>query len=141
MSAARMMRTANLICTIPILFPCSKLLVLWLPNVLNQVLDLSSNSLVTIEGLKDINLLTWLNLANNNIKAMENLNQVGGAQRLKLDPEKSLQNVHLEHIDLSGNAITVTTDLSALKNLNTLMLHSNKITSLRQVFSSLSMSC
>ena len=51
------------------------------------------------------------------------------------------QNVHLEHIDLSGNAITVTTDLSALKNLNTLMLHSNKITSLRQVSSSLSMSC
>ena len=50
------------------------------PNILNQVLDLSSNSLVTIEGLKDINLLTWLNLANNNIKAMENLNQVQAAQ-------------------------------------------------------------
>ena len=61
--------------------------------------------------------------------------------RLKLYPDKSLQNVHLEHIDLSGNAITVTTDLSALKNLNTLMLHSNKITSLRQVSSSPSMSC
>ena len=97
--------------------------------------------MVTIEGLKDINLLTWLNLANNNIKAMENLNQVQAAQRLKLDSNKSLQNVHLEHIDLSGNAITVTTDLSALKNLNTLMLHSNKITSLRQVSSSPSMSC
>ena len=42
----------------------------------HQVLDLSSNNLVTIEGLKDINLLTWLSLANNNIKAMENLHQV-----------------------------------------------------------------
>ena len=41
------------------------------------------------------------------------------------------QNVHLEHVDLSRNVITATTDLSALKNLNTLMLHSNKITSLR----------
>ena len=34
-------------------------------------------------------------------------------------------------MDLSRNVITATTDLSALKNLNTLMLHSNKITSLR----------
>ena len=42
----------------------------------HQVLDLSSNNLVTIEGLKDINLLTWLSLANNNIKAMENFHQV-----------------------------------------------------------------
>ena len=41
------------------------------------------------------------------------------------------QNVHLEHVDLSRNVITATTDLSARKNLNTLMLHSNKITSLR----------
>ena len=52
--------------------------------LLCQVLDLSSNNLVTIEGLKDINLLSWLSLANNNIKAMDNLNQVCLAHKLNL---------------------------------------------------------
>ena len=65
--------------------------------------------------LQEVNLLTWLSLANNNIKTLENLNQ----------------NVHLEHLDLSGNSITRTADLSFLKNLKTLLLHNNKINSLR----------
>ena len=65
--------------------------------------------------LQEVNLLTWLSLANNNIKTIENLNQ----------------NVHLEHLDLSGNGITTTADLSFLKNLKTLLLHNNKINSLR----------
>ena len=67
--------------------------------------------------LQDVNLLTWLSLANNNIKNIENLNQ----------------NVHLEHVDLSGNSISTITDLSFLKNLKTLLLHKNKISSLRYV--------
>ena len=71
---------------------------------------LSKNSL-----LQEVNLLTWLSLANNNIKTIENLNQ----------------NVHLEHLDLSGNGISATADLSFLKNLKTLLLHNNKIESLR----------
>ena len=65
--------------------------------------------------MQEVNLLTWLSLANNNIKTIENLNQ----------------NVHLEHLDLSGNEITTTADLSFLKNLKTLLLHNNKINSLR----------
>ena len=120
-----------------------------------KVLDLSNNNIVTIEGLKvklslfitssellyilnikvnnflppppaaiknlnwepsqEVNLLTWLSLANNNIKSIENLNQ----------------NVHLDHLDLSGNGLTNISDLSFLKNLKTLLLHKNKINSLR----------
>ena len=60
-------------------------------------------------------MLTWLSLANNNIKTIENLQQ----------------NVHLEHLDLCGNSITNISDLSFLKNLKTVMLHKNKISSLR----------
>ena len=54
-----------------------------------------------MEGLRELKLLTWLGLANNKIKVIEHLNQ----------------NVHLEHLDLSGNFIQHITDLSYLKNL------------------------
>ena len=66
-------------------------------------------------NLQEVNLLTWLSLADNNIKTIENLHQ----------------NVHLEHLDLSGNGLTAISDLSFLKNLKTLLLHKNKINSLR----------
>ena len=72
-----------------------------------KVLDLSNNNIVTIEGLKEVNLLTWLSLSNNNIKTIESLQQ----------------NVHLEHLDLSGNSISTVSDLSFLKNLKSLLLH------------------
>ena len=67
------------------------------------------------EPSQEVNLLTWLSLANNNIKSIENLNQ----------------NVHLDPLDLSGNGLTNISDLSFLKNLKTLLLHKNKINSLR----------
>ena len=68
--------------------------------------------------LQDVNLLTWLSLANNSVKSIENLQQ----------------NVHLEHLDLSGNAVSAIPDLTFLKNLKTLMLHKNKISSLRYYY-------
>ena len=70
---------------------------------------------IVLKGLKDVKLLTWLSLAKNNVKSIENLSQ----------------NVHLEHVDLSGNNITTITDVSNLKNLKTLMLHQNRIDTLR----------
>lgn len=66
-----------------------------------KILNLAGNCIVTMEGLKDLKLLTWLSLASNAIKGIENLSQ----------------NVHLEHLDLSDNAIPAVTDLSYLKNL------------------------
>lgn len=81
-----------------------------------KILNLSGNNVVTMEGLKELKLLTWLSLSNNKIKAIENLSQ----------------NVHLEHLDLSGNLIvTIASDLSYLKNLKVLLLHRNKINSLK----------
>jgi Leucine-rich repeat (LRR) protein len=45
--------------------------------------------------------------------------------------ENLSQNVHLEHLDLSANSIQSLSDLSPLRSLKTLMLHTNKIASLR----------
>ena len=54
-----------------------------------------------MDGLKELKLLSWLGLANNKIKTIQQLNQC----------------VHLEHLDLSGNFIQHLNDLSFLKNL------------------------
>ena len=54
-----------------------------------------------MDGLKELKLLSWLGLANNKIKTIQQLNQC----------------VHLEHLDLSGNFIQHLTDVSYLKNL------------------------
>ncbi len=66
-----------------------------------KILNLAHNCIVTMEGLKELKLLTWLSLASNSIKGIEQLNQ----------------NVRLEHLDLSDNAIPAVTDISYLKNL------------------------
>ena len=66
-----------------------------------KILNLACNDIVSMEGLKELKLLTWLSLSNNKIKTMENLNQ----------------SVHLEHLDLSGNNIPHISDISYLKNL------------------------
>jgi Leucine-rich repeat (LRR) protein len=66
-----------------------------------KILNLSHNCIVSMEGLKELKLLSWLSLASNSIKGIEQLNQ----------------NVRLEHLDLSDNAIPAVTDISHLKNL------------------------
>ena len=66
-----------------------------------KILNLAHNSIVTMEGLKELKLLTWLSLASNSLKGIENLNQ----------------NIHLEHLDLADNVIQQITDISYLKNL------------------------
>lgn len=76
-----------------------------------KILNLAHNSIVTMEGLKDLKLLTWLSLASNSIKGIEQLNQ----------------NVHLEHLDLSDNAIPSITDISYLRNLKVRTVHKHLI--------------
>lgn len=66
-----------------------------------KVLNLAENCLTSMEGLKDLKLLTWLSLAGNKIEVMDSLSR----------------NVHLEHLDLSDNRLTRVSDLSYLKNL------------------------
>ena len=66
-----------------------------------KILNLPQNCLSTIEGLKDLKLLTWLGLSGNRICTIESLSQ----------------NIHLEHLDLSDNKITCVSDISYLKNL------------------------
>lgn len=80
-----------------------------------RVLNLSHNSIVSIEGLKDMKYLSHLNLAGNNIKSIEHLNA----------------NLLLEHLDLSDNAITTIPDLSSMKLLRRLHLQSNRIKTLQ----------
>ena len=45
-----------------------------------KILNLAGNSVVTMEGLKELKLLTWLSLASNNIKVplipTQNLNVI-----------------------------------------------------------------
>ena len=59
-----------------------------------------------MDGLKELKLLSWLGLANNKIKTIQQLNQC----------------VHLEHLDLSGNFIQHLSDVSYLKNLKVSMV-------------------
>ena len=66
-----------------------------------KILNLPHNCLSTIEGLKDLKLLTWLGLSGNRISTIDSLSQ----------------NIHLEHLDLSDNKITRISDISYLKNL------------------------
>ena len=66
-----------------------------------KILNLAQNCLTTVEGLKDLKLLTWLGLSGNRICTIESLSQ----------------NIHLEHLDLSDNKITHISDISYLKNL------------------------
>ena len=66
-----------------------------------KILNLPHNCLSTIEGLKDLKLLTWLGLSGNRICTIDSLSQ----------------NIHLEHLDLSDNKITRISDISYLKNL------------------------
>ena len=66
-----------------------------------KILNLPHNCLSTIEGLKDLKLLTWLGLSGNRICNIDSLSQ----------------NIHLEHLDLSDNKITNISDISYLKNL------------------------
>ena len=80
-----------------------------------RVLNLSHNSIVSIEGLKDMKHLSHLNLGGNNIKNIEHLNG----------------NVNLEVLDLSDNAISSIPDLSHMKNLKKLHLHNNRIKTLQ----------
>ncbi|XP_040572673.1 uncharacterized protein Cep97 isoform X2 [Lepeophtheirus salmonis] len=80
-----------------------------------KILNLANNSIVAMEGFKELKLLSWLSLASNKIKTIESLTQ----------------NVHLEHLDLSGNNIPHISDLSYLRNLKTLLLHENRIGTLR----------
>ena len=69
-----------------------------------KILNLPHNCLSTIEGLKDLKLLTWLGLSGNRICTIDSLSQ----------------NIHLEHLDLSDNKITRISDISYLKNLKVL---------------------
>jgi Leucine-rich repeat (LRR) protein len=41
-----------------------------------KILNLCGNHISVMEGLKELKLLTWLSIANNHIKAIEQLNQV-----------------------------------------------------------------
>ena len=66
-----------------------------------KILNLSHNCVVTMEGLRELKLLTWLSLASNSIKGIECLSH----------------NVRLEHLDLSDNAIPAVADIAHLKNL------------------------
>lgn len=66
-----------------------------------QEINLSNNSIVTIEGLKELVHLRHLNLQSNHIKSIEHLNT----------------NVGLEYLNLSENSIGTILDISMLKNL------------------------
>ena len=66
-----------------------------------KILNLSHNCIVTMEGLRELKLLSWLSLASNSIKGIECLSH----------------NVRLEHLDLSDNAIPAVVDIANLKNL------------------------
>ncbi|GFO03563.1 centrosomal protein 97 [Plakobranchus ocellatus] len=79
------------------------------------VLSLSNNSIISIEGLDKLQQLTWLDLSSNSIKCIEHLPTEG----------------KLHYIDLSDNEITLISDLVHLKELKTLLLHSNNIASLK----------
>ena len=80
-----------------------------------RVLNLSHNSIFSIEGLKDMKHLSSLNLAGNNIKNIEHLSH----------------NMMLELVDLSDNAISTIPDLSYLRQLRKLALHDNRIKTLQ----------
>ena len=80
-----------------------------------KILNLSNNNIEFMDGLKELKLLSWLGLANNKIKTIQQLNQC----------------VHLEHLDLSGNFIQHLNDGSYLKNLKVLLLHRNNVETLR----------
>ena len=80
-----------------------------------KILNLSNNNIEFMDGLKELKLLSWLGLANNKIKTIQQLNQC----------------VHLEHLDLSGNFIQHLSDVSYLKNLKVLLLHRNNVETLR----------
>ena len=67
-----------------------------------KILNLAGNRIQSLEGLRELKLLTWLSLAQNQIRVLEPL---------------LTQNVHLEHLDLSDNRISHLSDLSYLKNL------------------------
>ena len=67
-----------------------------------KILNLAQNRIQSLEGLRELKLLTWLSLAQNQIRVLEPL---------------LTQNVHLEHLDLSDNRISHLSDLSYLKNL------------------------
>lgn len=69
-------------------------------NMLQEI-NLSNNSIVTIEGLKELAHLRHLNLQSNHIKSIEHLNT----------------NVALEYLNLSENNIGTILDISMLKNL------------------------
>lgn len=78
------------------------------------VLNLSNNFIDKIEDLFDLKNLTWLNLSGNQIKIIENLD-----------------NISLEHLDLSNNCIQILGNLSHLIRLKSLLLHGNLITSFK----------
>ncbi|GFS21466.1 centrosomal protein of 97 kDa [Elysia marginata] len=85
------------------------------------VLSLANNSIVSIEGLNDLQQLTWLDLSSNSIKIIENL-PTGGK---------------LHYIDLSDNDISLICGLGHLKELKTLLLHNNNISSLKSALHNL----
>lgn len=71
-----------------------------------QEINLSNNSIVTIEGLKELIHLRCLNLQGNNIKTTEHLNS----------------NVQLEYLNLAENSIGNISDISVLKNLKVILI-------------------